>query len=132
MSHTGNELSNDVRATMAFSARRKSVGLSYLLWFFLGTLGVHRFYLGSEKMGAFILSVGLFGWIWLIAGIVATIGSDEAAVEPTSGVVMLVGLLAIAIVGIILLVDLFRIPDLCKQSNERILDEITSSYGDPA
>ncbi len=31
---------------LIFEAHRKSTGATYLLWFFLGFLGAHRFYLG--------------------------------------------------------------------------------------
>ena len=68
-SQLGNEVSNDARATMAFSARRKSVGIAYLLWFFVGFLGVHRFYLGRTKMGVFILA-GVLGWFCCLQGLV--------------------------------------------------------------
>ncbi len=28
---------------------KKSVAVAYLLWFFLGSLGIHKFYLGETK-----------------------------------------------------------------------------------
>ncbi len=36
---------------LIFEANRKSTGASYLLWFFLGFLGAHRFYLGRTGTG---------------------------------------------------------------------------------
>ncbi|GHT50451.1 hypothetical protein FACS1894102_5990 [Spirochaetia bacterium] len=45
----------------------KSKGVAYLLWFFLGILGAHRFYL--EKIGTgvlYIFTLGVFGIGWLI------------------------------------------------------------------
>lgn len=36
---------------LIFEAHRKSTGASYLLWFFLGFLGAHRFYLGRTGSG---------------------------------------------------------------------------------
>jgi len=57
---------------------KKSMLVAYLLWFFLGWLGFHRFYLG--KPGSAILQIVLIflavGWIWwlldafLVQGIV--------------------------------------------------------------
>ncbi|WP_435165827.1 TM2 domain-containing protein [Falsirhodobacter sp. 1013] len=39
----------------------KSPGAAYLLWFFLGTFGVHRFYLGHLKTGLALLALMLLG-----------------------------------------------------------------------
>ncbi|SBT39047.1 TM2 domain-containing protein [Micromonospora narathiwatensis] len=39
----------------------KSVGTAYLLWFFLGALGVHQFYLGKTGRGVSMLLT--FGWL---------------------------------------------------------------------
>ncbi|RIV87819.1 TM2 domain-containing protein [Aurantiacibacter zhengii] len=36
---------------LIFEAHRKSTGASYLLWFCLGFLGAHRFYLGRTGSG---------------------------------------------------------------------------------
>ena len=44
------------------SVPMKSSGVAYLWWFFFGTLGVHKFYLGRPAMGVlYALSVGLLG-----------------------------------------------------------------------
>lgn len=40
----------------------KSIVIAYILWFFLGNLGVHRFYLGSTFFGLCQLVLGLLGW----------------------------------------------------------------------
>jgi TM2 domain-containing membrane protein YozV/predicted transcriptional regulator len=45
----------------------KSKGVAYLLWFFLGIFGAHRFYL--EKIGTgilYLLTGGVFGIGWII------------------------------------------------------------------
>ncbi len=46
----------------------KSTGVAYALWFFLGILSVHRFYLGRPVSGILqILSYFIFiGFIWWI------------------------------------------------------------------
>jgi len=38
-------LSNDARAMMLYEANKKTPVIAYLLWFFLGMLGAHNFYL---------------------------------------------------------------------------------------
>ena len=58
---------------LIFEAHRKSAGATYLLWFFLGLLGAHRFYLGRTGSGIaqLLLCLSVVGIIplafwWLI------------------------------------------------------------------
>lgn len=45
----------------------KSKGVAYLLWFFLGLIGIHKFYLGKIGMGIlYLLTGGIFGIGWFI------------------------------------------------------------------
>ena len=45
----------------------KSLGIAYLLWFFFGILGIHKFYLGRIGMGIlYLLTGGFFGIGWFI------------------------------------------------------------------
>ncbi|RME64082.1 MAG: TM2 domain-containing protein [Alphaproteobacteria bacterium] len=62
---------------MAYEAQRKSGLLAYALWFFLGTFGVHRFYLGHWTSGFIMLGLTALGsltWVivigWLFLGVV--------------------------------------------------------------
>lgn len=52
----------DQRVMMAEAAaisQAKSTGIAYLLWFFLGALGAHKFYLGRIGMGfAYFFTLG--------------------------------------------------------------------------
>ena len=45
----------------------KEKGIAYVLWFFLGCLSMHRFYLGKWGTGILYLLTGqLFGIGWII------------------------------------------------------------------
>jgi len=45
----------------------KSKGVAYLLWFFLGVFGAHKFYLGKVGMGIlYLFTFGIFGIGWFI------------------------------------------------------------------
>ena len=45
----------------------KETWVAYVLWFFLGFLGVHKFYLGKIGWGIlYLLTCGIFGIGWFI------------------------------------------------------------------
>ena len=48
-------------STDVATARQKSVGTAYLLWFVAGVVGAHQFYLG--KTGRAISYILTFGWL---------------------------------------------------------------------
>lgn len=68
---------------------KKSAAVAYILWFFLGFFGAHRFYLGRWVSG--LIQLVLFG-----------IGSALAFI--------LVGYLPLAVLGLWWLIDAFLIP----------------------
>lgn len=86
---------------------KKSTGLAYVLWFFFGTLGIHKFYIGNSKMGITYLVFGIVGWISLCI----------ALASESAGLVIF-GLLCLAAVGIMLLIDLFTIPKQLRKTYE--------------
>ncbi|MFN0188450.1 MAG: TM2 domain-containing protein [Bacteroidia bacterium] len=53
----------------------KSLIATVMLWFFLGLLGIHRFYIGHIGMGVlYLLTAGLCGIGWLVDGILLFTG----------------------------------------------------------
>jgi TM2 domain-containing membrane protein YozV len=65
-------LSKDARALMLYDANRKSALVAYLLWFFLGLLGAHNFYLrrNGTAITQLILTITVVGsaltLIWIL------------------------------------------------------------------
>ena len=65
---------DNLRKQMVYEQNSKSIGIGYLLWFFFGFIGIHRFYAGKTKSGivrlmlTFIPFLGWFiqGVLWLI------------------------------------------------------------------
>ena len=54
----------------------KSFLVTAILWFFLGLIGIHRFYLGHVGMGIlYLFTAGLCGIGWLIDGILLATGT---------------------------------------------------------
>lgn len=95
---------SSARQQMMYDANRKSTGVAYLLWLFLGGFGAHRFYLGQTGTAAAQLVLWVLGWATLIVG---------------------VGLVLLAIVGIWVLVDAFLIPGIIREQNMRLVDRLT-------
>ena len=46
--------------------RKKSVALTYALWFLLSVLGVHKFYLGQVRAGLLFIVAPFFGILSLL------------------------------------------------------------------
>lgn len=69
------------RSYAQYDIEKKSLLVAYLLWFFLGYVGAHRFYLGRPLSGfimfAFsgvvlllsLVSFGLLGFLWALVGL---------------------------------------------------------------
>lgn len=100
-------LSNDTQAMMAFQNNKKSTGLAYVLWFFLGSLGAHRFYLGRTGSAIGMLVLCVLGWltVWMLG----------------------LGLLFLIPLGIWLLVDIFLIPGIATQQNNRLISQLSAN-----
>ncbi|SLN16052.1 TM2 domain protein [Roseovarius gaetbuli] len=79
------------------SNEKKSIGMVYLLWLFLGVLGIHRFYLGKTRSAVGMLVLTILGGFTLMVSI---------------GAFLLIGL------GIWLLVDAFLIPGMIKADSQ--------------
>ena len=96
------------RVSAQYDIEKKSLLVSYLLWFFLGYVGGHRFYLGRPISGFIMLalsavtllltfvSFGLLGFLWFV-------------------------------VGLWWLIDALLIPGIAAGSNSRIADRVFSS-----
>lgn len=94
----------DVRAQLYFEANKKSQGAAYLLWFFLGGFGAHRFYLGRTGSAVAQLMLGLLGWIPLFLGWMA--------------------------LGIWWIIDAILIPDMIRQDNMELANKLIDPYRD--
>jgi len=102
---------------------KKSISLAYVLWFFLGGLGIHKFYIGKTGMGIF--------YLLLVGGlIVGTITGTSKEMEPAMIIAGSCGL----VLGILLLIDLFTIPRQIRrtyiQAERQILTKIKSTAKD--
>ncbi len=85
----------DANAIMHFTARRRDVGIAYMLSVFnlLGLLGAHRFYLGCKGSAIIMLILSL-----TVVGLIIT--------------------------AIWLVIDLFLIPDMVREHNDTLRKRI--------
>ncbi|WAC60255.1 NINE protein [Brevundimonas sp. SL130] len=102
MSNQGG-LSADTQALMAFESSKKSTGIAYLLWFFTGGFGGHRFYLG--RTGSAVGQLCL-----CIVGILTA--------------VLVIGFFLLAALGVWLLVDLFTIGGMVEDHNRNLMNRL--------
>ncbi|UOQ46626.1 TM2 domain-containing protein [Gracilibacillus caseinilyticus] len=72
----------------------RNIALAYILWFFLGQIGIHRFYTGRIASGITQLLLGIIGWgtTWLF-----------------------IGWIPLVFLWIWLFIDIFLIPGMCRR-----------------
>jgi TM2 domain-containing membrane protein YozV len=83
----------------------KSVGAAYLLWFFLGGAGAHRFYLGQKSSGFAMLGL-------LVVGIITT--------------PIVIGSVLLVTLAIWAIVDAFLIPGLVQKQKDETRRRLTA------
>ena len=81
---------------------KPSKGIAYLLWFFVGSFGVHRFYLGETTTGAIMLGLWLLGVLSFFV----------------------IGFISLIPLGIWLVVDAFLIPGMVDERTDAIRQKI--------
>lgn len=81
---------------------KKSIGVAYLLWFFVGSLGAHNFYLGRK--GIAITQLVLF-----VLGLLTSI--------------IYVGVALLMVLWVWVLVDAFMIPGIIRKDMDQQREE---------
>lgn len=114
MTEPKNELAVPTDIQMLIETRlmneKKSTLVAYLLWLFLGTLGIHHFYMGNTLLGIVYIILGIIGWGMTLSGLL-----------PLGGA-------AFALLGIGLLLDLFRIPSCLRRSLADKREKLLKQY----
>ena len=87
---------SDANLMMQYDANKKSAGIAYILWCFMGLFGAHRFYLGEKGTGAGMLIITLASLVLMF---------------------VFIGFFTIFITIIWAFVDLFLIPGMTRKYN---------------
>jgi len=82
--------------TLSIQIEGKNMVIAYVLWWFLGWAGIHRFYLGKTRSGAMQLGLFILGW---------------------ATVVVFVGFLFLGILGIWWLLDAYYVQKYVNEYN---------------
>jgi TM2 domain-containing membrane protein YozV len=90
---------SEQRLSISFSGEGKNMVLAYLLWFFLGSFGVHRFYLG--KIGTGVTQL-----------ILLAVGSATS--------IILIGLIPLAVLAVWWIVDAYFVFKHVRDANSRL------------
>ncbi|MGB3290967.1 MAG: TM2 domain-containing protein [Burkholderiaceae bacterium] len=91
---------------MLYDAGKRSIAAAYVLWFFFGWLGAHRFYIGYKLSGFLMLALAVLAWYRAVA--------VEGA-----------GFLAFIVLGIWVLIDAALIPFMVRKRNMRSARELS-------
>lgn len=100
-------VSADTNALLNFEANKKSVGVAYVLLFFFGGLGGHRFYLAKTETAVAQLILTIVGWLSISAG---------------------VGVLPLAANAIWVMCDIFLIPKMVRNFNSSLAMGLGGSH----
>lgn len=94
---------SDATKLMQYDANKKRIGVAYLLWFFLGMFGAHRFYLGQTGSGVAIL-------ILTVVSILLSF--------------VMIGFVLLLVPWIWVIVDAFLIPGMARDHNNKLIQSL--------
>jgi TM2 domain-containing membrane protein YozV len=103
---TRSGLSADTQALMLFESSKKSTGIAYLLWFFTGGVGGHRFYMGRTQSAVIQLVLAILGWSTIWFGL---------------------GFIFLAPLGVWVLIDAFMIPGWIAEHNNKLMARLNKA-----
>lgn len=131
MTDTATRLSPDLAL---YEAGRKSTGIAYLMWFFLGLFGAHRFYTRAGKTGWWLLLLHVGGWALLGIAFYTTARTTAETYETLFGVSRMtemtsygsggplawIGSTMRSVAWVWWLIDIFLVPGLVRSWNARL------------
>jgi TM2 domain-containing membrane protein YozV len=112
----------------------KSTGVAYLLWFFFGGIGAHKFYLGRPAVG--LLYIGMFVLFWTgmltllgIAAVARDTGLIENGLVPRAAFVGMLTPAMVVPLSLALVYDLITMPAQVRAANARLGSDGQPAFG---
>jgi len=100
--------------------------LTILAWF-LGTIGVHRFYVGKKGSGAVMVILSVLAWIFLAVG-AATLVTDIMTGDTSFPILATIGYIMYGAVGLWNLIDfIMAIAGKFKDKQGRVISNWSNS-----
>jgi len=99
---------NDAQTVMMYDATKKSLPVAYILWWFLGAFGAHRFYMGRTGSAVAMLVIMLLSFPLAL---------------------VFIGFLGFMAIGVWWLVDAFLIPGIVREFNLRLAAHLGGHTG---
>ena len=117
-----------------YEAGRKSVFTAYLLWFFLGLFGAHRFYARVGRTGWWLLLLHVGGWLLLALAFYGSAHTTTQTYDTAFGVTSMTEVTSMGGGGVLSwlgqamrgaawlwwLVDIAAVPGMVRRWNERL------------
>lgn len=103
--------SNDAGALMRYDANKKSAAVAYLLLLFVGLFGAHRFYLGRTGSAIAMLVLAMVSLLLTL---------------------VVIGLFGIVALYAWVFVDLFLVPGIVRDFNNKLIAALGVNPGYPA
>ena len=110
---------SDAGLMMQYDAQNKSAVIAYLLWFFAGPLGAHRFYLGKTGSAVMLRILTVVCPFVLALALIPSASGEEAS--------LLIIFLPWAGVAVWWLIDFLLVPGITRKYNSQLAQRLGQS-----
>lgn len=121
---------SDAEQLMLYDANKRSTLVAYLLWWFLGWFGAHRFYLKRRASAVMMLVLGLVAVVLFLIGIFVSANTLDsgAPLSDEAGAALIIAILSATVLAVLQAIDLFLIPGMVRKVNSELAQRLAGGY----